>query len=256
MLEHIQLLIGIVPGQQIHLTENLEGVNERKDGDEKHRGRKVAELYGKELIPLGRALDIRHLEQLLGNIRKPGHEEDHVIAEVLPQKQDDDDGLTMVGLEPVYLRDIEKGEELIDSAVIVKEHLPDEDDRRDRNHHGAEEEGAELRLHRDAALKHERQHNSKYYRKRHRYCRKLQGIFCRHYKCGVIKELYEVFKEHEVPRADAVDHRIIHHDAERDDEEHAHADKARRQEAQAAHEVLPLQLSFFFFSVHSSPLNC
>ena len=79
----------------------------------------------------------------MGDIRKPGHEEDHVIAEVLPQEQDDDNGLTMVRLEPVYLRDIEEGEELID-GVIVKEHLPDEDDRRDRNHHRAEEEGAEL----------------------------------------------------------------------------------------------------------------
>ncbi len=65
-------------------------------------------------------LDIRDLKQLLGDIGKAGHEEDHEIAEVLPQKQDYDDGLTVRRLEPVYLRDIEEGEELIDGAVIVE----------------------------------------------------------------------------------------------------------------------------------------
>ena len=54
-----------------------------------------------------------------------------------------------------------------------------------------------------------------------------------------MKKLDEVFKKDEVPRADAVDHGIVDHDAKRQDEEHRDAQKARRKIAETAEKISP-----------------
>ena len=90
-----------------------------------------------ELVGRRRALDLRDLEQLARDIAEGGHEQNHVVAEVFPQKQHDDDDHAIVGFQPVDLIRAEDLQELIDDAVIVEQHLPDEDDGRNGDHHGA-----------------------------------------------------------------------------------------------------------------------
>ena len=68
-----------------------------------------------------------------------------------------------------------------------------------------------------------------------------------------MKELDEIIQENEVPRTDPIDHGIIHHNAEGHDEEHTHAQQARRKEAQAPQKILAFFYSFYavFFHKHT-----
>ena len=137
MLHHVKPVVGVIAGEKIDLAEDLERVDDGQDRHEQNRRRQIAELDVEELVGRRRALDLRDLEQLARDIAEGGHEQDHVVAEVLPQKQHDDDDHAIVGFQPVDLIRAEDLQEFVDDAVIVEQHLPDEDDGRNGDHHGA-----------------------------------------------------------------------------------------------------------------------
>ena len=168
MLQHVELFVGIIPRQQIHLTEDLEGVNEREDRYKHHRRREIPQLDGEELVQLRRALHVRDFQQLLRDVRQARHEQDHVVAQVLPQEEQHDHPLAVVALQPVDLLPAEEHHKLVHGAVVVEQHLPDQHHRGHRHHHRAQEEGPELALQRDSRLQHQRHQDRQHHRQRHR----------------------------------------------------------------------------------------
>lgn len=157
--------------------------------------------------------------QLLRDVRQRGHEEDHVVAEVLPEEEREYDDLAVFGLYPVYLGDAEEGRELVDDAVVAEEHLPDEHDGGHGDHHGAQEEGAELALERYPRLQQHGEPQREDYRQRHRKGRERGRVLGRVPEGRVLEERDEVVQEHELRVYGIAYHGVVHHDAEGQDEE-------------------------------------
>jgi len=243
VLKHIQLVIGIIAREQIDLAENLERVDDRKDRHEQDRRREIAQLDVEKLVAGRGALDLRDLQKRPGDVVERRHEEDHVVAEVLPQKQHHDDHHAVVGFEPVDTRRAEYGEKLVYNAVGVEQHLPDEDDRGDRHHHGAQEERAELALPGNAALEHERHQKRQHHRQRHRERRKDDGVVHRDLVGAVLEHIFVVLEAHEAVIHRARDKRVVDHDPEGDDIEQQHAEKARPRKTHRLQKVAELPVA-------------
>ena len=117
MLEHIQPVVWVIAREQINFTEDLERVDDGQDRDEQDGRGEIAQLDVEEDIAARRAVQLRRLDQLLRDIVERGHEQNHVIAEVFPEEQADDDDHAVVGFQPVDLVRAENHEEFIDDAV-------------------------------------------------------------------------------------------------------------------------------------------
>ena len=113
MLEHINLLIWILPHQQVYLPEHLEGVDNGENGDKEHGGGEVAQFDIEELVGRGGALHVGHFQQFLGNVVQGRHKKNQVIAQVLPQEQDDDYDLGVLAFQPVDLLRAKDGQHLV-----------------------------------------------------------------------------------------------------------------------------------------------
>ena len=68
--------------------EDLEAVDQGEDRHEQDRGGKKAQLDAEKPVKRTGPVDIGRLQQVLGDIPQGRGEEDHIVAQVLPQKQD------------------------------------------------------------------------------------------------------------------------------------------------------------------------
>ena len=70
--------------------EELQVSDRGDDPDEEERRPEHRKRHVPELPPRPRAVDARRLVELLRDVLQPGHEDDHVVAEVLPHRERDD----------------------------------------------------------------------------------------------------------------------------------------------------------------------
>ena len=240
MLHHVKPVVGVITGEQVNFPEDLERVDDGQNRHEQHCRRQVPELDVEELIRRRRALDLRNLEQLTRDIAERGHEQDHVVSEVFPQKQHDNDDHAVIRFQPVDLVRAEHGEKFIDDAVIVEQHLPDEDDGRDGHHHGAEEERAELALERNARLEHQRQSQRQHNRQRHGKAGERERILDRNLERAVLPDVDIVFEARKAVVGQTRGEGIVDDDQERDDIKRQHAEKAWPGEAHRREKIAHL----------------
>ena len=95
-----------------------------------------------------RAVDVRGFVEIARNALQRGEQDDHVVAEVLPDREQDDRRHRPVRIaEPVDRGDAELGERVVDQAIArVEEIAPDHRDGDDRRYHRREQRSAEETL--------------------------------------------------------------------------------------------------------------
>ena len=165
------------------------------------------------------------------------HEQNHVVPQVLPQKQDGDDHQAVLGFQPVNLVRAKHGEEGIQAAIIVKQHLPNQNDRRNGNHHRTEEEGPKLALERDLAFQNQGQSQRQDDRQGHRHRGEGGGVLDCDLEGGILYDPDKVIQKHKVVIDRALNDRIVDHDAERHDEKHQHPQNTRGQKSDAPQKI-------------------
>ena len=240
MLHHVKPVVGVIAGEKIDLAEDLERVDDGQDRHEQHRRGQVPELDVEELVRRRRALDLRDLKQLARDIAERGHEQDHVVSEVFPQKQHNNDDHAVIRFQPVDLVRAEHGQKFVHDAVIVEQHLPDEDDGRDGHHHGAEEKRAELALERNARLEHQRQSQRQHDRQRHGKAGERERVFDRDLERAVLPDVDIVFETRKAVVGQTRGEGIVDDDQKRDNIKRQHAEKARPGEAHGREKIAHL----------------
>jgi hypothetical protein len=78
----------------------------------------------------------------------------------------------------------------------------------------------------------------------------VQGVFGSQLEGVVLEKTYEIVQKNEIVGPHPVDQRIVHHYAEGQDEEHAHAQKAGAEEAEAPQKIFSFFSSFGAKIVH------
>ncbi len=118
-------------------------IGDQQQRRSQHRQRDVAQALQQR-----RAVDVRGFVEIARNALQRGEQDDHVVAEVLPDREQDDRRHRPVRIaEPVDRRDVEFRERVVDEAIArVEEIAPDHRDRDDRRHDRREQRGAEESL--------------------------------------------------------------------------------------------------------------
>ncbi len=111
----------------------------QQQGRTQHRQRDAAEL-----LPQARAVEARRLVQVGGNALQRGQKDDHVVAEVLPHREQDDRRQRPMRIpQPVDRLNAEVSERVVEQSVAcVQQVAPHDRHGYERRHHGYEKRRA------------------------------------------------------------------------------------------------------------------
>ena len=113
-------------------------------------------------------------------------------------------------------------EQDVDQSVVVKQNLPDHDDRCCRNHHGTQEKGPETAFPGKVLLHDNREQQRKSHCERNSHKGKLERVQGRQTKGAVIKYLYIVGKADKFVSDRIVDQRIVDDNKKRNQKKQCH----------------------------------
>ena len=153
-------------------------------------------------------LQHRNLKNILGNAAQGRHKQNHVVAQIFPQKKNHNHHLGKGGIEPVHLVSLKKHKNLVHHPVIMKQYLPDQNYRCNGHHHGTQKKRPELTPERNFTFQHHGQHQRQYHCQRHRYKRKRHGIAGSLFKGVILEHRDKVVKKYKLPADGVIHHRI------------------------------------------------
>ena len=213
----------MIPRQQVHLPEYLKGTDQGHDGHKQKGGGQIADLYVEKSLQGRGALQSGHLQDIPGNTGQGRHKHNHIVPQVLPQEQDNHHDQRIIRLYPVNLPASQSHKHLVDRSVVMKKHLPYQNNRSHRHHHGTQKKSPKLTPKRQLCVQHNGQQQREHHSQRHRRHRKGKGIDHRRLKGGVSHGILIIFKKHKIVGDGTVHQRIYHHHQKRKDEECHHA---------------------------------
>ena len=117
--------------------------------------------------------------------------------------------MTVFGFEPVDRCGTEHGGDLIENAVVMEDNLPDQNDRRDRNHQRCDKHRAETAFAGNIAHQNDSQQKRQNYGKRNGNGREGQRIFDCHAESTVGNQIFIVGEEYEILGNRIVKNRVI-----------------------------------------------
>ena len=169
-----------------------------------------------------------------------GEEEDDVVAAVFPDVEEDQNGEGVGGKEPVDGRDMEKAEEIVDEAALVKDDLEEEDDGGDGKDEGEDKGSAKELVPAELTVEEKGDEEGHDHDERDGDEDEAQGVPGGQLEGGVAQHIGVVGKTDESRTVKAGGHGDIDAEEEGEEEEESHAENGGQGEEEAGPGLLSL----------------